>query len=204
MAIIRKYYLTFLVGFLLLLSLNIFRKDSPNSTWANGLICVAGALFGSIILGTFYYKLDTKWGPAKRKKVLLKSPFTELFQNGFTKHGDMAVGDSSGYTVIIYYTWLARKSTIRLSILFDMSFTVYPATDLLNDIVNRNQPANRFSSLAHEWTRNSIGCTFEYNFKPPSYEKLRGKTEELTAILFREGLLPLSLEKARSLQQQVS
>ncbi len=182
----------------------MFRKDSLNRTLVNGLICLSGALFGSVTIGTIYYKLDTKWGPAKRKKIFLKSPFTELFQNGFARHNDMAVGTINGYTVIIFYTWLARKSTIRLSILFDVGFSVYPAKDVLKDIINRNQPVNRFSSLAHEWTMNSIGCTFEYNFKPPSYEKMMAKTEELTALLLREGLIPQSLEKAISLQQRVN
>jgi hypothetical protein len=204
MAIIRKYYLSFFVGFLLLLLWTLFTRESQNSNQVKGLICLGGALAGSIIVGTLYYLVDTKWGPAKRKKVLLKTPFTELFQNGFSKHNDMLVGTIHGYTVIIHYTWLARKSTIQLAILFDVGFSVHASEDLLNAIINRNQPANRFSSLAHEWHRNSISCTFEYNFKPPSYEKLMTKMEELTAILLREGLIPLSLDKARSLQRQVN
>jgi len=204
MAIIKKYYLGSFVGFLLFLLLTLFTRDSQNSNQVKGLICLGGALTGSIIVGTLYYLVDTKWGPAKRKKVLLKSPFTELFQNGFSKHNDMLVGTIHGYAVIVHYTWLAGKSTIQLVILFDVGFSVYATEDLLHSIIHRNQPANRFSNLAHEWHRNSISCTFEYHFRPPAYEKLMAKIEELIAILLREGLIPLSLDKARSLQQQVS
>jgi len=204
MPIIKKYYLSFFVGFLLFLLFTLYTNDSQKSKQAKGLICLFGALGGSIFFGTIYYMVDTKWSPAKRKKMLLKPPFTELIENGFSKHNDMLVGTHKGYTVVIHYTWYPRKSTIRLIVLFDVGFSVHATGDLLNSIFHRNQPVNRFSSLAHEWYRNAISCTFEYYFKPPSYEKLIAKMEDFTAILLREGLIPQSLEEARSLQAQVS
>jgi hypothetical protein len=205
MKTIRKYYLPLFVGFLLLFSYKTFTTPSPNRIEVNVLISIAGALTISAILGTLYYKLDTKWGPAKRKKILSKSPFSELFQNGFQKMGEVAIGQVNDYTVLIFYTWQAGgRPAIKMDILFDIGFQVHPDEDVLKVIVNRNQPTNRFSSLAHEWTRNSIGCRFEYYFKPPPWHKLTEKAGELTGILLREGLEPISLEKARELKKQVN
>jgi len=158
------------------------------------MICLACAVLASIIVGTLYYMNATRWGPAKRKKRLLRSPFTELFQNGFTKQGDMAIGNIQGYTIVIHYIWLSGKSAIRLDALFDVGFHVYDSEDVLKDIINRNPPANRFSDLAHEWTRHSISCMFEYHFNPPSYEKLKAKAEEFASILLREELVAITLD----------
>jgi hypothetical protein len=205
MKTIRRYYLPLFVGSLLFLSVKTFTTPSPNRIAVNVLICIAGALVMSAILGTLYYMLDTKWGPAKRKKILLKSPFTELFKNGFQKMGEVAVGQVNGFTVLVFYTWQAGgRPVIKLDILFDIGFHVHPENDVLKVIVNRNPPTNRFSSLAHEWTKNSIGCRFEYYIKPPAWQKLTAKAEELTEILLREGLEPMSIEKARELKKQVN
>jgi hypothetical protein len=89
--------------------------------------------------------MDTKWGPAKRKKLLSKPPFTQLFENGFSRNGEMAVGVVQGYIITIFYTWTAGKSAIHLNALFDTGFHVHSSEDVLKDIIYRNPPANRFS-----------------------------------------------------------
>ena len=195
--IFLKYYLSFLIGFFLILYFNIVNNGSPDHVGINILKCLAGAVVGSAVLGTLYYKLDTQWGPSKREKTFIRPPFTELFQNGFKRQGEVVIGQVHNYPVIFFYTWQPVKSMIKLYIAFEMgsSFHVYANEDVLRDIVNRNQPANRFSSEAFVWTDNTIGCTFEYYFKPPTYKKLMAKVDELTGILVREGLTPMSSGK---------
>ena len=202
LTVIRRYYLNLFIGFILLFLVIPSSTDTPGPSSKNIPMRIGWALLLTIVCGTLYYLQNTKWGPARRKKILLKSPFTELFQNGFIQNGDAAIGNVNGYTVLIFYTWISRKSAIKMEILFGIDFHVYNHDEVLRDIIHRNPPRNRFSDTAEEWTRNSVYCRFEYYFRPPSYKKLKAKAEELTAILLRENLVPLSLKDAFQLGMQ--
>lgn len=201
---ISRYYIGPLVAFILIFFIGLPTRASTQAPWLIVAIKSGGALFLAAVVGTLHYLQDTKWGPSKRRKMMLKSPFAELFQNGFARYGDVAIGKVQEYTTLVSYTWSAGRSVIKMDILFDIGFQVFNTDEALQVIINRNPPANRFSSLAHEWTRNSIGCKFEYAFKAPSYERLRAKAEELTGILRREELIPMSIDKALQIEKTVS
>lgn len=199
--LIRKYYLALFVGFFFLFFIRVLITKSPNSFWVNLLVCLGGALIISLSVGTLSYFLDTKWGPAKRKKMMSKSPFADLFLNGFIQQDDMAIGKLHDYTVIVNYIWPGGTSCIKLDVLFDIEIHGSMTTDLIKEVSKRNKP-NRFTGIPFEWTKNSIGCTFQYNFKPPTYEKLIRKADEIIQILKKENLHPMTYEKALLLQSK--
>jgi hypothetical protein len=198
--LIRKYYLPPFIGALFIFLPMIFIKKSPNSFLENVLICLGGAIITATLLGVLSFFIDTRWEPAKRKKRMLKSPFKELFQNGFVREDDLAIGNVREYTVIVQYFWSGGKYEIKLDILFDMGLykMLTSASNAIKEIEKRNKP-NRFTAIPYQWTMNSVGCIFEYSFRPPSYEKLIKKANELIDVLKNERLSPMSYDKAITL-----
>jgi hypothetical protein len=202
--VIRKYYLAFFLVFVLIFSIQSLVAKSSNPFAKNALLVVAGALLISLLCGTFYFLYDTRWGPRKREKRFLKSPFKELFENGFIRKENFALGKINGYTTVVMYTWDEGKSAIKVDALFDLSTsTGLNGEDMIKEISKRNPPANKFFDQPYIWTKNSIGYRLEYNFSPPSYKELMEKTEKLTAVLIRERLATMSIEEAMKLQDAV-
>ena len=205
MKIIRKYYLGFFVTFSLIFFLSIFVKNSPNSFGLNVLIGLAGAFVISVVCGTLYYLQDTRWGPARKRRAFLKPPFTQLQASGFTRQDEVAVGLIDGYTVIVNFIWPGGKEALRLDLLFDIGLPPDANVDeMLKDISKRNKSNNRWTGLPYIWTRNSVGCMFEYTFKPPPADKLLSKARELADVLKKERLRPMSYADALRLQEVVT
>jgi hypothetical protein len=192
-SIIKQYYFFPFILFLILFVLKTFAIKSPNSRLQNILIVVIGALAGSIIVGTIYYFQDTKWGPAKRKKRLSKSPFKDLIDIGFERKDDFIVGKINDYTTIVMYTWESGKPGIKIDLLFNPR----PSTDFLTarDIDQFEKRHKNVWKNPLYWTRNSIGQLFEYNFSPPSFKKIIVKAKEMSDILIKEGMRPISYEE---------
>src|SRR5262245_6516169 len=113
MKTIKQYYFFPFVGFLIMLGLKTINIKSPNSPLENAMILIGGALLLSLIVGTIYYFLDTRWGPAKREKKFSKSPFRELLDLGFKREKDFIVGTVNGFTTIVMYQWPGGRSAIR-------------------------------------------------------------------------------------------
>jgi hypothetical protein len=200
--IIRKYYLGLFIIFLVIFSIGVVvNTSSPNTTAQNILIVIVGALLIAVPCGTIYYLQDTRWGPRKREKRFLKSPFKELLANGFVRKENLATGKINDYTAIVMYSWEGGKPAITIDILFDLGVKDASAADsMIKEISKRNKPSDKFFGLPYNWSKNSIGSRFEYNFTPPSYEKIMQQGEKLTEVLIRERLHTMSLEEAVRLQ----
>ena len=195
-AIIKQYYFIPFIGFLILFSLQGLGLKSPNTFLENTLIVIGGALLLSLIVGTIYYFLDTKWGPSKRKKKLLKPPFSDLLAAGFQIQEDFILGTIDGYTVIVMFTWPGGKSAIQVDVLFDPRISNHLISmEDVDQLEKRNKRSNLWANNSFNWTRNSIGHVIEYTFKAPSHQKVLEKSKEMTGILMREGLRPISYEK---------
>lgn len=191
--IIKKYYLFPFIGFLVLLALKTWGIKSPNSSLENNMILLGGALLLSLIVGTIYYFQDTKWGPAKREKKFSKSPFKDLIDVGFERKGDFIVGKINDYATIVMYTWESGKPGIKIDLLFNPK----PSTDFLTmrDIDQLEKRNKNMWKNTFYWTRNSIGQLIEYNFSPPSFQKIIAKAEKMSDILIKEGMRPISYEE---------
>jgi hypothetical protein len=174
--IIKKYYLLTFIGFFIATGIKTFTIESTHSLTKNALITVVTAFVVSLIAGTLYYFLDTKWGPNKRKKMFSKKPFSELFMNGFVQKDDVAVGVLNRYTVVVSYSWPNGVSTIAVNVLFDKDFALLYKGD--------NKRRNR----AYIWKEGAVGRLLAYNFVPPTYDKIMETAETLIGVLQTEGL----------------
>jgi hypothetical protein len=202
--IVRKYYVGLFIGFLVMCTIISVVRKSHNNFAENAVIIVAASFFASLVCGTLFYLQDTRWGPRKREKRLLKSPFKELFENGFTRKGNLAVGMVNGYTMVIMYIWDGGKPAIKVDALFDLGISTDPDTEnMIREISKRNKPSNAVFDQPYAWTKNSIGYRLEYSFSPPSYKEVVKKVEKLTEVLIRERLRTMSLEEAIRLQGPV-
>ena len=203
--IIRNYYLFLFILFFVLFSISAFTTDSPNSVTVNLLIAFAGALVISLSCGTLYYFRDTKWEPRRREKMLIRSPFPQLLQDGFTRKGNLFHGKINGYSTVVQYSRLDGKKAIKLDVLFDPRVVGQSMTrEMLIDISNRNKPRNKFTDPPYAWTKNSIGQTFEYNLKPPTYDMIIKQAELFTQILTLERHKPINFEEAERLSKSIS
>lgn len=189
--IIKKYYLLTFIGFFVATGIRTFTTESTHSFIKNALITVVTALVISLIAGTLYYFLDTKWGPNKRKKMFGKKPFTELFINGFVQKDDVAAGIVGCYTVIVNYAWPNGVSAIAINVLFDKDFAARYKGDI-GDIKSRNK--------SYTWNEGAVGRLLTYNFIPPTYDKIMETAETLISVLKAEGLSPID-SKAKDKQQ---
>jgi hypothetical protein len=198
--IIRQYYLFTFVGFFVVFSLQSLVVKSPNSFLENLLIAGAGALVLSLTIGTIYYFLDTKWGPAKREKRFSKPPFTELIDAGFQRENDCVIRTIDGYSVMVMYTWHTGKPAIEVTVLFDPRYLDgFFTGDDINQFEKRNRDKRWWSARTFSWARNSISHSLEYNFSPPSYRKVIASAEAIIEILIREGLRPIGRDKSEEI-----
>ena len=198
--IIWHYYFIPFVGFLLLLALKGLGLKSPNSFLENVVIVVGGALLLSAVVGTIYYFLDTKWGPAKQKRKLLKPPFSDLLASGFRTEENFVVGAVNNYTVVVFYTWPGGKSAIQVDVLFDpRTGTDFRSMGDVIELEKRNKKSSVWTDNNLHWTRNSIGHSMAYTFKAPSHQKILSKAEEMIGILNSEKLRPISYEENEQL-----
>ena len=203
--IIRNYYLFLFILFFVLFSISAFSTDSPNSVTVNLLIAFAGALVISLSCGTLYYFRDTKWEPRRREKMMIRSPFPQLLQEGFTRKNSLFHGRINAYTAVTQYSLDNGKKAIKLDVLFDPRVAGQLMThEMLNEISNRNKPLNKFTDPSYTWTKNSIGQTFEYNLKPPTYDMIIKQAELFTRILTLERLKPINFEEAERLSNSIS
>ena len=178
---IKKYYLLTFIGFFVATGIKTFTTESTHSFTKNALITVVTAFAVSLIAGTLYYFLDTKWGPNKRKKMFGKKPFSELFMNGFIQKDDVATGVINSYTVVVNYAWPNGVSTIAINVLFDKDFAARYNGDIA-DLKKRNK--------AYIWNEGAVGRLLTYNFVPPTYDKVMETAEKLISVLKAEGLPP--------------
>jgi hypothetical protein len=176
---IKKYYLLTFFSAFVVTGIKTFTTESTHSFIKNALITVVSAFVISLIAGTLYYFLDTKWGPNKRKKMFGKKPFSELFMNGFVQKDDVAIGVLNRYTVVVSYTWPNGVSTIAVNVLFDKDFAALYKGDI-DDIRKRNR--------AYTWNEGAVGRLLAYNFIPPTYDKVMETAQTLIGVLQAEGL----------------
>lgn len=197
---IKKYYLFPFLFFLAAFIIRALTTKSPNTPLENTLIVIGGALLISLTIGTLYYFLDTRWGPSQQVKKLSKSPFKDLVQMGFKQEDNFIIGQMNGYTTIVSYTWHTGKHGIRIVVLFNPRFSDRFLTyKELIAIEKRNKKSNLWKNNSIVVTRNSIEHIIEYSFKAPHYTKVLAKAEELSAILIKENLQPVSPEKNEEL-----
>jgi hypothetical protein len=176
---IKKYYLLTFIGFFVATGIKTFTTESTHSFLKNALITVVTAFVVSLIAGTLYYFLDTKWGPNKRRKMFGKKPFSDLFMNGFVQKDDVAVGVIDGYTVVVSYTWPNGVSTIAVNVLFDKDVAARYYGDI-RDVRKRNKN--------YIWNEGAVGRPLAYDFTPPRYDKVMETAETLIGVLKTEGL----------------
>ena len=202
--IIRNYYLFLFILFFVLFSISAFTTDSPNSVIVILLIAFAGALVISLSCGTLYYFRDTKWGPKRREKMMIRAPFHKLLQHGFIRKDNLFYGKINGYTTVVRYTRADDKKIIKVKVLFDPRIAgQWLSREMLNDLSNRNKPANTFTGLSYVWTKNSIEQTFEYILEPPTYDMITKQAEVFTQILTLERLKPINFEEAERLSNSI-
>lgn len=194
--IIKQYYLLTFIGFFIVFSLRAITTKSPNTLLENLLFVLAGSFILSVFVGTIYFYIDTKWGPKKREKRFSKAPFKQLLESGFKRDGDFLSGIIDGYTVTVMFVWPSGKSAIKIEVLFDpRSLGSSISFDEIKQIEKRHKKGGFWLSQENDWTRNSVGLSLEYNFKPPSAETVVAKAQELTDMLIKENIKPISFEK---------
>lgn len=91
------------------------------------------------------------------------------------------------------YTWESGKPGIKIDLLFNPR----PSTDFLTTR-DMDQFEKRHKNVWKNplyWTKNSIGQLIEYNFSPPSFKKIIAKAKEMSDILIKEGMRPISYEE---------
>lgn len=161
-------------------------------------------MIGTLIIGTVWYLQDTRWGPAKRKKKLLKPPLLNLFDFGFREMEEMMAGIRDGYTVFVYYTWETGKQGIRIDVLYNpYSLGQLIGFEDLDLIIKRQSESGFMKKYEMQWTRNAFGTVMEYTFIPPKMEEVIQKIDRVIAMLKDENLKPYSMEEAEKWIQQI-
>lgn len=129
-----------------------------------------------------------------------KSPFKELKEQGFREQEKFVWSTINGFTVVVSYTWVSGKSAIDIQALFHpKSFGHFLSGEDFKEMSKRNKPGNFFTSRPYTWQQNAIGYLEEYNFKPLSPEKIMAKATELTEILLKENLKPITIAESEAL-----
>jgi hypothetical protein len=199
------YYLLPFIGFLVIFLLKAFFGHSNRSVFGGIVLAVGVALLGALVSGTIYFFYDTRWGPKKRTRMLSKSPFKELKEQGFRELEEFVWSTINGYTVVVSYAWFTGKSAINIEVLFHPKpFGQFLTREEIKELSKRNRPGNFFTARELTWQRNSIGDMMEYNFKPPSYEKVLTRASELTEILAKENLRPVTIQESEKIFAELS
>ena len=182
--IIKKYYLATFIGFFVATGIKSLLDESTNTVGKKLLITFVTAFAISLIAGTLFYFIDTKWGPKKRKRLFNKSPFSDLLMNRFVQQDDAAIGVIGGYTVAVLYTWPNGSSAISISVFFDRDLAERYKGGI-KEIKERNIAATKAGCT---WDEGTINYLIDYSFKLPAYEKIISKAEMMIAFLKADGL----------------
>ncbi|MFT3701708.1 MAG: hypothetical protein QM802_05035 [Agriterribacter sp.] len=194
--IIKEYYLVNFIVFFIVFGLRGIATKSPNTLLENFLIVLIGSLILSALVGTIYFYIDARWGPNKREKRFSKVPFIQLVEKGFKRTGDFLIGTVDGYTVMIMFVWPLGQSAVKIAVLFDpASLAASTSYDDIEQIEKRHKKTGIWKNQEHEWTRNSVSFSLGYNFNPPSAETVIAKAQEMTDMLIKENIKPVSIEK---------
>lgn len=159
----------------------------------------------SLIIGTFYYLRDRKWGPRKREKQMAKAPFIDFLANGFTKRENYLVGVIRSYTVTVAYGWYINQSgsKILMYVLFRPKEVGYLTKGELKQFSKRIK--EQLNSKNFELTACSLGFLIDYSSsKPPTYSEVRQKINQLIDIVSEEQLEPINIEEATTLLPKLS
>lgn len=176
---------------------------SPNTLLENLLFVLVGSFILSVFIGTIYFYIDARWGPNKREKSFSKAPFVQLVEKGFRRTGDFLIGTVDGYTVMIMFVWSSGNSAIKIAVLFDPRFFENSTSyDDVEQIEKRHKNPGFWKNQEHEWTRNSVGFSLGYNFKPPSAETVIAKAQEMTEMLIKENIKPGGFEKLEDIAKR--
>ena len=199
LSIFRKYYLTPLICLSIAFLLEAFVGE--NVTPLHYAI-IAGQVFAmalAAIIGSLYYLMDTRWGPAERRKRFKRSPFKELSELGFIERNNMLVGLAEDFQVLANYNWVGTngKPSIELSILFDprQNNGFIPQEDI--DYWNR---INVEKGLI--WNRNCISQEWSFNFKMPSFKTIYPFFDKSIKQLKQKRLKPITLEETDKLFEE--
>lgn len=195
MTYIKKYFLPWFLLFNLIFIVPLFFKTETASDDAFIVIpmmAVSLALFCSAV----YFLWDTKWGPQQRAKKMNKAPFTNFYQLGFEKKQDFAIGTISGYQVILQYNWSGSsgKPSVSFETLFNpKKNNVFVPQSSIDDL----NKAHKKSRLI--WNRNCLTREWEFNFRPPTFEKIFPFIERSIQLLIAEKFEPLTLQESDNL-----
>ena len=194
-------YLYPFAGLLVVLLIHAFTGESIHSFWGNIFIAVVFAFVGALLIGTFTFLYDTKWGPNKRIKILNRSTFKELQNAGFRKRDDFLWGIINGYTTVLSFTWETGKSAILVQVLFDPRKDAghYLTLQELKAIAGRRRSATAWGENKYLWERNALGYHIEYSFIAPSPDKVLGIADELVGILQKENLKSITLAETEEM-----
>src|SRR6185436_4450566 len=116
---VLPYYFYPFVLLLVVLSANALTGKSVNTPAESFMNAVIFALIGSLLIGTIIFFYDTKWGPGKQLKILSKSPFSELKEQGFYVQDESLVGNVKEYTVMVSFNWESGRSAISVAVFFN-------------------------------------------------------------------------------------
>ncbi|MBR9833146.1 hypothetical protein GYB57_13445 [bacterium] len=190
--VFKSYYLFPWVGLALLFLLKGLLGNSVQPLIDT---IVTGQIFAfilALIVGTIYFYVDTIWGPKERKKRLQKPPFKELQAIGFKKQDNSLIGKFSGYEVLANYNWSGSsgKPSVSLHILFN------PNNNIM-DIETIKQLNKKYKKEKIVWGLDNLTKEWDFNFKPPKYEKVYSFLTSAIQILKNEKLQPIKLEQLK-------
>ena len=204
--IIKQYYLLTFIVILIGFSIRVVGTKSPNTVLENFLVLLVASFIVSAAVGTIYYFMDTKWGPKKREKRLLKAPFIQLLEKEFNRQGDFLTGTIDGYTANVMFVWLSGNSAIQIEVLFDpRSLPGAISFDEIKQMEKRYRKPGFWLNQEHqehEWTRSSVAFSLPYNFSPPSAEDVIRKAQDITDMLIKENIKPISLEDLKDIEKR--
>ena len=197
---VLPYYFYPFVLLLVVLSANALTGKSVNTPAENFMNAVIFALIGSLLIGTIIFFYDTKWGPGKQLKILSKSPFSELKEQGFYVQDESLVGNVKEYTVMVSFNWESGRSAISVAVFFNpLRDSQYLGEEELRNLDKLYRPQGYPSYKEYIWLKNGVVGLLKYNFIPPNHDKILQTASELIEILKIERLRPISLGEVKKL-----
>ena len=192
MTYIKRYFLPWFLLFLVVFVLPLPFNAESTSDDAYYVIPIM-ALILTFICSGLYYFWNTKWGAKQRLKIMEKVPFTDFYKLGFERKEDFAIGTIQNYQVIIRYNWTG--STGKPSISFETIFNPKREGRFMpQSVLDRLNTTYKKEKI--DWFQNFVTKEWEFNFRPPSIEKIFPYIKRSVELLEMEKFEPMTLQQA--------